>query len=62
MAYDRYYHQFTIYLSCHAIPAVTNKNIDGCILRTREARELEGFDVLGKHGEVLHSVGIKKMQ
>lgn len=40
---NRYYHQFDIYLGCHAILAVTNKYIYGYILRNIGNHQLEGL-------------------
>ena len=42
------YYQFDIYLACHAMPAVANKNIHGYTLRNTDNQELENFDMLVK--------------
>lgn len=51
-AYNRNYYQFDIYLGCHAILAVANKSICGCILRNTENNQIGGIDVLAKDSEV----------
>ena len=50
--YNEYYHQFDIYLHCHGMPAVTNKNIYGYILRNTDNHELESFEIPAKVSEV----------
>lgn len=40
-----------MYLSCHAIPAIINKNTDD-ILRNRDNHQLESFALLDKDNEV----------
>lgn len=51
--YNRYYHQFDIYLVCHAIAllAITNKNTNDYILRDIDNDHLESFDMLVKDSE-----------
>lgn len=49
---NRYYHQFDIYLGCHVILAVTNKNTYGYILRNTDNHKLESFDILVKDSKV----------
>lgn len=51
--------QFDIYLGCHGIPAITNKNICGYILRNIDIHQPEGFDLLAKDSEVNHSMKLK---
>lgn len=47
-----YYHQFDIYLGCHAILAVANKNIYGYILRNTDNHQVEDFAMVAKDSEV----------
>lgn len=51
-AYNRYHYQFDIYLGCHAISTIANKNIYGCILRNAENHQIEGIDMLSEDNEV----------
>lgn len=41
-----YCYQFDIYLVCHAVPAVANRNIHGYTSRNTDNQELENFDML----------------
>lgn len=52
IAYNEYYFQSDIYLGGQAIPAITNKNIYGYILRNTDYHQLEGCDMLAKDSEV----------
>lgn len=51
-AYNQYHYQFDIYLRCHAIPAIANKNIYGYILRNTENHPMEGIDMSSEDNEV----------
>ena len=52
IAYNLYYHQSDIYLSCHAILAIANKSIYGYILKNTDNYQLESSDRLAKDSEV----------
>lgn len=54
-AYDQYCHQCDICLGCHAIAAITNKNVYGYTLRDAGSRQPEGFEVLSQETEVRDS-------
>ena len=51
IVYNQYYLQFDVYLGCHAILAITNKNIYGYFLWNIDPRRLEGSDMLAKDNE-----------
>lgn len=52
ISYNRYHYQFDIYLGCHAIPAVANKNIYGYILRNTDNHQVEDLAMVAEDSEV----------
>lgn len=53
IAYNQYYqYQFNIYLGCHTILAVADRNMYGYILRNTDNYQLESFDMLAKDSEI----------